>query len=102
MTLIAAAIIISFTTIEFFDYRRVNVDTSIVVDRSRGEKLTVNMNVTFPRVPCYRESSCLGFRTLRGINHGMRATNARELRSRLESVAFTLARLTCFPRRAMN
>ena len=56
MTLIAAAIIISFTTIEFFDYRRVNVDTSIVVDRSRGEKLTVKMNVTFPRVPCYRES----------------------------------------------
>jgi len=29
------------------------VDTSIVVDKSRGEKLTVNFNVTFPRVPCY-------------------------------------------------
>ena len=55
MTLIAAAIIISFTTIEFLDYRRVNVDTSIIVDRSRGEKLTVNMNITYPRVPCYRE-----------------------------------------------
>ncbi|RPD62723.1 Sec1-domain-containing protein [Lentinus tigrinus ALCF2SS1-7] len=53
LTIIAAAIILSFTTIEFFDYRHVNVDTSIVVDRSRGEKLTVNMNVTFPRVPCY-------------------------------------------------
>ncbi|TBU47418.1 Sec1-like protein [Dichomitus squalens] len=53
LTIIAAAIILSFTTIEFFDYRRVFVDTSIVVDRSRGEKLTVNMNITFPRVPCY-------------------------------------------------
>ncbi|KAI0357469.1 Sec1-domain-containing protein [Trametes cingulata] len=53
LTLIAAAIIFSFTTIEFFDYRRVNIDTSIVVDRSRGEKLTVRMNITFPRVPCY-------------------------------------------------
>ncbi|KAI0826786.1 Sec1-like protein [Trametes gibbosa] len=53
LTIIAAAIIFSFSTIEFFDYRRVNVDTSIIVDRSRGEKLTVNMNVTFPRVPCY-------------------------------------------------
>lgn len=40
---------------EFFDYRKVNIDTSIVVDKSRGEKLTVNLNVTFPRVPCYRE-----------------------------------------------
>jgi hypothetical protein len=55
VSLLAAAIILSFTTIEFFDYRRVSVDTSIVVDKSRGEKLTVKMNVTFPRVPCYRE-----------------------------------------------
>ncbi|KAI0328911.1 Sec1-domain-containing protein [Cubamyces sp. BRFM 1775] len=53
LTLLAAAIIISFTTMEFFDYRRVKVETSMVVDRSRGEKLTVNLNVTFPRVPCY-------------------------------------------------
>ncbi|TEB18404.1 Sec1-domain-containing protein [Coprinellus micaceus] len=53
LTLISAAIILAFTSIEFFDYRRVNVDTSIVVDRSRGEKLTVNLNITFPRVPCY-------------------------------------------------
>lgn len=55
MTLISAAIIIAFTTIEFLDYRRVNIDTSILVDRSRGEKLNVRMNITFPRVPCYRE-----------------------------------------------
>jgi len=53
LTILSAAVILSFTMIEFFDYRRVNVDTSIVVDRSRGEKLTVNMNITFPRVPCY-------------------------------------------------
>ena len=56
MTLLSAAIILAITMIEFFDYRTVNVDTSIIVDKSRGEKLTVKMNVTFPRVPCYRES----------------------------------------------
>jgi len=53
LTFVAASIILAFTTIEFFDYRRVNIDTSIVVDKSRGEKLTAKMNVTFPRVPCY-------------------------------------------------
>jgi len=53
LTIVAAAIILAFTTMEFFDYRRVTIDTSIVVDKSRGEKLTVKMNVTFPRVPCY-------------------------------------------------
>ena len=25
-----------------------------LVDKSRGEKLVVNMNITFPKVPCYR------------------------------------------------
>ena len=30
------------------------MDTSIVVDKSRGQALTVWLNVTFPRVPCYR------------------------------------------------
>lgn len=53
LTLISACIILAFTTMEFFDYRRVGVDTSIVVDRSRGQKLSVLLNVTFPHVPCY-------------------------------------------------
>lgn len=30
------------------------MDTSIVVDKSRGQALTVWLNVSFPRVPCYR------------------------------------------------
>ncbi len=78
MTLIAAAIITSFTTIEFFDYRRVNVDTSIVVDRSRGEKLTVNMNVTFPRVPCYCEYSFVGPHTTRPcMGNGQERSSSR-------------------------
>lgn len=55
VTLISAALILAITTMEFFDYRRVTVDTSIKVDKSRGERLTVKLNLTFPRVPCYRE-----------------------------------------------
>jgi hypothetical protein len=53
LTLAAAAFILTFMSIEFMDYRQVNIDTSLVVDKSRGERLTVQMNVTFPRVPCY-------------------------------------------------
>ncbi|TFK74814.1 Sec1-like protein [Pluteus cervinus] len=53
VTILSAAIILAFSTMEFLDYRKVNVDTSVVVDRSRGEKLSVRLNVTFPRVPCY-------------------------------------------------
>ncbi|KAF9515309.1 hypothetical protein BS47DRAFT_1372023 [Hydnum rufescens UP504] len=53
LTMLSAALILAFTFIEFIDYRRVYVDTSVLVDRSRGEKLTVVLNVTFPKVPCY-------------------------------------------------
>jgi len=53
LTLISAAIICTFTTMEFMDYRRIQRDTSMIVDRSRGEKLNIRMNITFPHVPCY-------------------------------------------------
>lgn len=59
--MLSAAIIFTLTIMEFIDYRRVVLDTSILVDRSRGEKLTVKMNITFPRVPCYRRSFELNF-----------------------------------------
>jgi len=53
LTMLSAILILSLTFIEFIDYRRVYVDTSVLVDRSRGERLTVVLNVTFPKVPCY-------------------------------------------------
>ena len=43
--------------LEFIDYRRIHLEPSIIVDRSRGEKLVIEMDVTFPRVPCYRKLS---------------------------------------------
>lgn len=55
MTLVSALFIVTFTLVEFIDFRKVHVDTAIVVDRSRGEKLQVVFNMTFPRVPCYCE-----------------------------------------------
>ncbi|KAI0252398.1 endoplasmic reticulum vesicle transporter-domain-containing protein [Lactifluus subvellereus] len=53
MALVSVAIILSFTLMEFVDYRRLDIGTSVVVDRRRGERLTVHLNVTFPRVSCY-------------------------------------------------
>ncbi|KAF8807133.1 Sec1-like protein [Phlegmacium glaucopus] len=77
LTLISAAIILTVTMIEFLDYRRVNVDTSIVVDKSRGEKLTAFLNVTFPRVPCYLVSldvMDISGETQRDISHNVLKT----------------------------
>jgi len=53
LTLFSFLLIVLLTLVEFVDYRRVTLQPSIVVDKSRGEKLVVNMNITFPAVPCY-------------------------------------------------
>ena len=45
--------------IEWVDYRRIHLEPSLIVDRSRGEKLVISMDITFPRVPCYCEWSAI-------------------------------------------
>ena len=53
ITLISALLIAILTIGEYIDYRTVHLKPSLEVDRSRGEKLEVHLNITFPRVPCY-------------------------------------------------
>jgi hypothetical protein len=59
LTFISLSIILSSMMIEFVDYRRIHVEPSIEVDRSRGEKLVIDVDLTFPRIPCYRKSNLL-------------------------------------------
>ncbi|CAA9957751.1 Endoplasmic reticulum-Golgi intermediate compartment protein [Pyrenophora teres f. maculata] len=37
---------------EWADYRRVTVRPELVVDKSRGERMEIAMNISFPRMPC--------------------------------------------------
>ncbi|KAG8730834.1 hypothetical protein FRC11_005682 [Ceratobasidium sp. 423] len=53
ITLLSAAIILTFALIEIIDYRRVDIKSDITVDTSYGQRMSVKMNITFPRVPCY-------------------------------------------------
>lgn len=55
VTFLSFSIILTSVLLEFIDYRRIHLEPSIMVDRSRGEKLAIDMDITFPRVPCYRE-----------------------------------------------
>lgn len=57
VTFISLSIILTSVMLEFIDYRRIHLEPSIIVDRSRGEKLVIEMDITFPRVPCYRKLS---------------------------------------------
>ncbi|KAK4684907.1 endoplasmic reticulum-Golgi intermediate compartment protein 3, partial [Tremellales sp. Uapishka_1] len=53
LTFLSFSIICTSILLEFIDYRRVHLEPSLMVDRSRGEKLVVELDMTFPRVPCY-------------------------------------------------
>ncbi|KAH0551019.1 hypothetical protein GP486_007622 [Trichoglossum hirsutum] len=37
---------------EWSDYRRIAVHPELIVDKSRGEKMEIHLNITFPRLPC--------------------------------------------------
>ncbi|WFD28178.1 ER-derived vesicles protein erv46 [Malassezia nana] len=53
LTLLSALLIAVLVVTEYLDYRRVQTSPRLEVDLSRGEKLAVKLNITFPRVPCY-------------------------------------------------
>ncbi|KAK6907281.1 hypothetical protein I203_101271 [Kwoniella mangroviensis CBS 8507] len=53
LTFISFSIILTSIMLEFIDYRRIHLEPSIIVDRSRGEKLVIEFDVSFPKVPCY-------------------------------------------------
>lgn len=53
MTFISLSVILTSVLLEFIDYRRIRLEPSLEVDRSRGEKLVIEMDIEFPRVPCY-------------------------------------------------
>lgn len=37
---------------EWADYKKIVVQPELIVDKGRGEKMEIHLNVTFPRVPC--------------------------------------------------
>ena len=50
---IACTLLIAvLTVIEVADYLQVRQDDHLFVDTSRGQQLRINLNVTFPALPC--------------------------------------------------
>ncbi|KAJ3414306.1 hypothetical protein HDV05_006755 [Chytridiales sp. JEL 0842] len=53
VSLISYAIIFLLMLSEFIDWQTVQVLPSLDVDKARKEKLWININMTFPKVPCF-------------------------------------------------
>lgn len=52
VTIASLLIVLYLAFGEWRDYRRVVVRPELVVDKTRGEKMEIWMNMTFPHVPC--------------------------------------------------
>lgn len=53
LTLASAGLIVILLLSEFAAYRAVQLRPSMSVDPVRKERLTINLNMTMPKIPCY-------------------------------------------------
>ncbi|KAF9123367.1 Endoplasmic reticulum-Golgi intermediate compartment protein 3 [Mortierella sp. 14UC] len=53
VTMASALIIMILLIGEVFDYRSIHVESSLVVDSGRKEKMNIDFDVTFRKIPCY-------------------------------------------------
>ncbi|KAF9585715.1 Endoplasmic reticulum-Golgi intermediate compartment protein 3 [Lunasporangiospora selenospora] len=53
VTLVSAFIILILLMGEFFDYRSVHIESSLIVDSGRKEKMAIEFDISFPKIPCY-------------------------------------------------
>ena len=52
VTLTSLILILYLTYTEWSSYRRITIHPELIVDKSRGEKMEIHLNVSFPRLPC--------------------------------------------------
>ncbi|RQM06956.1 hypothetical protein DH86_00000102 [Scytalidium sp. 3C] len=52
VTIASLLIVLYLVWGEWADYQRVVVRPELVVDKSRGDRMEIHLNITFPRVPC--------------------------------------------------
>ncbi|KKA30808.1 hypothetical protein TD95_003664 [Thielaviopsis punctulata] len=52
VTIVSLLVVLYLSLGEWLDYRRVVVHPELVVDKGRGERMEIFLNITFPHLPC--------------------------------------------------
>ena len=52
VTIVSLLVVFYLVWGEWADYRRILIHPELIVDKGRGEKMEIHMNITFPRIPC--------------------------------------------------
>ncbi|KAL1891611.1 ER-derived vesicles protein erv46 [Sporothrix stenoceras] len=52
VTIVSLLVVLYLSWSEWIDYRRIVVHPELVVDKGRGERMEIHLNITFPKIPC--------------------------------------------------
>ncbi|KAH7368296.1 endoplasmic reticulum vesicle transporter-domain-containing protein [Plectosphaerella cucumerina] len=52
ITIVSLLVVFWLAWGEWADYRRIVIRPELVVDKGRGEKMEIHLNITFPKMPC--------------------------------------------------
>lgn len=52
VTIVSLVVVLFLAWGEWADYRRVAIRPELIVDKGRGERMEIHLNVTFPKMPC--------------------------------------------------
>ncbi|ETS87321.1 hypothetical protein PFICI_01149 [Pestalotiopsis fici W106-1] len=52
VTIVSLLVVLWLAWGEWADYRRIVIHPELIVDKGRGERMEIHMNITFPKIPC--------------------------------------------------
>ncbi|KAK3309985.1 endoplasmic reticulum vesicle transporter-domain-containing protein [Chaetomium strumarium] len=82
VTIVSLIVVLWLAWGEWADYRRIVVHPELIVDKARGERMEIHLNITFPRVPCELltlDVMDVSGEQQHGVQHGVTKTRLRPL-----------------------
>lgn len=82
VTIVSLIVVFFLSWGEWSDYRRVEVHPELIVDKGRGERMEIHLNITFPRIPCELltlDVMDISGEQQHGVQHGVTKTRLRPL-----------------------
>lgn len=80
VTIVSLIVVLYLAWGEWLDYRRVIIHPELVVDKGRGERMEIHLNITFPRLPCELltlDVMDVSGEQQHGVQHGVRKVRLR-------------------------
>ncbi|KAK4159147.1 endoplasmic reticulum vesicle transporter-domain-containing protein [Cladorrhinum sp. PSN259] len=82
VTIVSLIVVFFLSWGEWADYRKVVIHPELVVDKGRGERMEIHLNVSFPRIPCELltlDVMDVSGEQQHGVQHGVTKTRLRPL-----------------------